>query len=187
MEQSLSDKQLINAYLEGDRKSLELLIQRHLLAVYRFAYQYVGNKQDAEDIVQDTFVKVWKHLKRFDVNQPFKPWLYRIAKNTAFDFLKKKKTIPFSMFEDEEGNNVVLDTLVDGSPLPDQIIERKEMSSYLNSLLEQLAPIYRQVMEQYYNCQLTFQEIADKERESINTIKSRHRRALLLLRQMLGA
>ncbi len=106
------DRQLIYDYLKkGDEKSLEILIQRYLKPVYGFAYRYVGNVQEAEDIAQEVFVKVWKNLKKpalslskgFDPKKGnFKAWIFTIAKNTAFDFLKKKKSLQFSDLQKEE-------------------------------------------------------------------------------------
>ncbi|MBI4159946.1 sigma-70 family RNA polymerase sigma factor [Candidatus Wolfebacteria bacterium] len=71
--------------------SLELLIRRYLKPIYGFTYRYVGAGQDTEDVTQETFVKVWRNLKKFDQNKSFKTWIFSIAKNTAIDFLKKKK------------------------------------------------------------------------------------------------
>jgi len=61
-----SDRKLIADYLKGDEKSLEILIQQYLKPIYNFVYRYAGNAQDAEDITQDVFVKVWRNLKKFD-------------------------------------------------------------------------------------------------------------------------
>ena len=68
-------------------------------------YKNVGNQSEAEDITQEVFVKIWKNIKKFDQNRSFKPWIFQIAKNTSIDFLRKKKSIPFSKFENEEGGN----------------------------------------------------------------------------------
>ncbi len=67
----ISDKQLANDYLAGDRRALESLIQRYLKPIYSFIYRYVYNAKDAEDITQDVFVKVWEKFKQFDVHRSF--------------------------------------------------------------------------------------------------------------------
>ena len=87
-----SDEQLINNYLKGDEKSLEILIHRYLKPIYNFVYRYVNNKQEAEDVTQEVFVKTWRNLKKFKRNKSFKTWIFSIAKNTAIDSFKKKKT-----------------------------------------------------------------------------------------------
>jgi len=140
---NISDQILIRKYLQGDKKSLEVLILSYLKPIYNFAYRYVGSGQDAEDITQEVFVKVWRHLKRFDQNKSFKTWIFAIAKNTAIDFLKKKKTIPFSKFENEAGENILTETLADPAPLPQELLERAGITQMLNKTMEKLSPKYR--------------------------------------------
>ena len=96
MTELIEDKILIQQYLKGDEKSLEILIARYLKPIYSFVYKNVGNPSEAEDITQEVFIKIWKNIKKFDQNKNFKPWIFQIAKNTSIDFLRKKKSIPFS-------------------------------------------------------------------------------------------
>ena len=179
------DTELIANYLDGDEQSLELLIKRYLKPIFGFTYKYVGNSQDAEDITQETFVKIWRHLKKFDRKKSFKTWIFTIAKNTAIDFLKKKKAIPLSKFDNKDGEGAFADTLADSSPLPSEILEQKNLILKLTKTLNTLLPKYKIVMSLYYNEGLNFREIAGRMGESINTIKSRHRRALVALKKLL--
>lgn len=181
----INDEKLISQYLKGDEKSLEILIKQYLKPIYSFVYHYVGNSHDAEDITQDTFVKMWRHLKRFKKRKSFKTWIFSIAKNSAIDFLRKKKTIPFSEFEDEEGKNVLVETLADQMPLPDELSKRAGIIQVLESAIEKLMPKYRLVLSLRYNDNLNFREIAETLKEPTHTIKSRHRRALILLKKLL--
>jgi RNA polymerase sigma-70 factor (ECF subfamily) len=135
-----SDQQLVINYLEGDEKSLEILFCRYLKPIYNFTYRYVGDKQNAEDITQEAFVKVWRNIKKFDQSKSFKTWLFFIAKNSCIDFLKKKKTIPFSEFETEDGGNLIIDTLADSSPLPQEMLDRAGMAQILDSAMKKLSP-----------------------------------------------
>ena len=180
------DQQLIADYLQGDEASLEFLVGRYLKPIYSFTYRYVGNAQDAEDATQEVFVKVWKHLERFDQSKSFKTWIFSIAKNTAIDFLKKKRAIPFSEFENEEGENMLTETLADPSPLPKELLEKAGMAQMLNTAMEKLSPQYRIVLFLRYNDHFNFREIAESLGESINTVKSRHRRALVMLKKILS-
>lgn len=93
--QTYTDEQLIKNYLKGDDNSLEILIRRYLKPIYFFVYGYTKDEQKAEDIAQEVFVKIWKNLKKFDKNKNFKTWIFTIAKNTALDYLKKKKSCRF--------------------------------------------------------------------------------------------
>lgn len=81
------DNQLIAEYLQGREQALEILINKYLGQIYGFVYRLVGKPEEAEDITQEVFVKVWRSLKKFDKEKSFKPWLFKIAKNTAMDFL----------------------------------------------------------------------------------------------------
>jgi RNA polymerase sigma-70 factor (ECF subfamily) len=115
----------------------------------------------------------------------FKTWIFSIAKNASIDSLKKKKAIPFSKFTNEEGDNVLADTLVDPAPLPNELLERADAANLLASALEKLSPNYRAGLSLYYREQLNFREIAEVLDEPIDTVKSRHRRALIVLRKIL--
>src|SRR3989344_2314066 len=130
-----SDHELISNYLNGDQESLEVLIRGYLKPIYSFVYGYAGNSQNAEDIAQETFVKAWRNLKKFDQGKSFKTWIFQIAKNTAIDFFKKKKAIPFSEFENEDGENTITETLADPSPLPNELLEKAGMAQALTSAL----------------------------------------------------
>jgi len=180
-----SDRQLVNDYLAGNKESLEVLFERNLKAIYSFVCRYVGNAYDAEDITQESFVKAWRNIKKFDQNKNFKTWIFAIAKNTALDFLKKKKTIPFSTFDDIDGNNVVTDMLVDTALIPSELLEHKDIASTLASAMENLSPSHRAVLFLRYNDHFTFREIAESLCEPLHTIKSQHWRALIKLKKLL--
>ncbi len=174
--QNRSDNKLITDYLKGDEKSLEILIKQYLKPIYNFTYRYVNNSQDAEDITQDVFVKVWRNLKKFDRNKSFKTWIFHIAKNTCFDYFKKKKAVSFSELEP-----------VDPALLPDKIFEQITIKEILKTTIEKLLPKYRQVLLLRYNNDFTFQEISESTGKPLNTIKSQHRRALIKLKKLLSS
>lgn len=180
-----NDVLLIESYLKGDEKSLEILVGRYLRPIYSFVYRFAGDRQNAEDVAQEVFVKVWRNIGKFNREKNFKTWIFSIAKNTAIDFLKKKKAIPFSSFENEEGENVFAETLADPSPLPDEIFERAGIAEILNNAMGNLSPKYRAVLFLHYNDHFTFREIAEILGEPLDTVKSRHRRALIKLKELL--
>ena len=185
MSENRSAEQLIANYLKGDQESLEVLVRQYLKVIYSFVFRYVGNAEDAEDITQEVFVRVWRNLKRFNQKQSFKTWLFAIAKNAALDFLKKKKAIPFSEFENEEGENMITETLADPSPLSQELLEKSGMAQILNMAIEKLLPKYRMVLFLRYNDHFNFREISESLGESLHTIKSRHRRALIQIKKLL--
>ena len=193
----ISDQKLISLYLAGDEKSLEILFNRYLKMIYSFIYRYVGDQEAAEDVAQEVFVKVWKNLKKFNPRKNrfanfklrrqknFKTWLFKIAKNASIDFLRKKKIIPFSSFDNEDGN-ALTDTLADPAPLPDALLERQDLANLLTRALAKISFKYRAVLLLRYNNHFTFREIAESLGEPLNAIKSRHRRALIILKKILG-
>lgn len=180
MLENLSDKILIQQYLSGDSKSLEALIARYLKLIYSFVYKNVGSASDAEDITQEVFVKAWRNLKKFDQTRSFKPWVFQIAKNTSVDFLRKKKSIPFSRFENDEGKNVLVENL---PAVPANILEKLSDKRVLSVALAHLSEKERRVVVSRHTDGMSFKEIAKEFGESVNTVKSRYRRSLANLRK----
>ena len=179
-----SDEYLINAYREGDEGVFTELVERHLKSTYSFAVRLTGNENDAEDIVQESFLKAWKHLKKFDPQKArFKTWLMQIVRNTAIDSLRKKRIVPLSTF-DIEGENVLSDTLPDDAPLPDEIAAYAGDVAALESALQQLSPPYREILLLYNGNDFSFDEAASILKIPTNTAKSRHRRAIQTLRDI---
>jgi len=181
-----NDDQLIAEYLAGDEDAFTALVKNHLTPVYSFVYRLVGDARNTEDITQETFLKAWKHIRRFRPGSNFKTWLFTIAHRTAVDFLRKKKDLVFSDFENDKGENALLATTADSGPLPDE----KSMDAFdaakLEEALVQLPPLYREVLLLHYHNHLTFDAVAGIVGKPLNTVKSQHRRALLALRGLLN-
>ncbi len=180
----LTNEKLVSQYRRGDEEALEILIKQNLKPIYNFVFRYVRDVSDADDITQEVFVKMWRNIKKFDVRKKFKNWLFTIARNTAIDFLRKKKVIPFSEFEKQDGGSII-DTLIDTAPLPDKIFEHKNLRQTIYAAVGKLSAKYQTVLLLYYKQQLNFSEIAESLNQSINTVKSNHRRALISLKKIL--
>lgn len=175
MSEILDDKKLIQQYLKGDQLALEILFKKYLKPIYSFSYKNVGNSAEAEDITQEVFVKVWKNIKKFDQKKSFKPWIFQISKNTSIDFLRKKKSIPFSKFENERGQNVLLENI---AAVPVNLIGSLSDKKVLAAAMQGLNDKEQKIINLRHNDGMSFKEIAGFFRESINTVKSRYRRAL---------
>jgi len=187
MHMERTDEELISAYLAGEEAAFGELTARHLRGVYSFALRLVGDGAAAEDIAQETFLKAWKNLKKYDErSSKFKTWMLRIARNTAIDYLRKKKHIPLSAFENETGSNVLAETLADTEELAPAMLERLDDARELHAVLEHLSPKHREIVLLYYSNDLTFEEIAQTLGEPTNTVKSRHRRALAALKALIA-
>ena len=180
MQENSADKKLIQQYLKGDEKSLEFLISKYLKLIYSFVYKNVGGTAEAEDITQEVFIKVWKNIKKFDQNKNFRPWIFQIAKNTSIDFLRKKKSIPFSRFENEKGQNALAENI---SAPPTNLIEKFSDQRTLAVAMQGLTNEEQKIINLRHKDGLSFREIAETFQESVNTIKSRYRRILISLRK----
>jgi RNA polymerase sigma factor (sigma-70 family) len=185
MRDSCPDEKLIEEYLKGSEVSLEILIKRHLKPIFSFIYRRIGNEGEAEDITQEVFLKVWKNIKNFDRKKSFKAWIFTIAKNASIDFFKKKRAILFSELNKGRIDNFFEDSLRDKSPIASQIRETKETYSALADCRNEICKEYRDVLSLRYDKDLSFGEISSFLREPLNTVKSRCRRAVLVLRKLL--
>lgn len=183
MEQT--DQELLREYLEGDGEALQMLVRRYLKPLYNYTYRLSGNASDAEDITQETFVKVWRHAAKFHADENFKTWLFTIAHRTALDHLRKKKRLVFSDFASEDGENFFADTASDTEPLADELFAKAEDKALIERVVAKLSTTHQEVLMLYYTEELTFDEIGKVLGKSINTVKSQHRRALMALKKLL--
>jgi RNA polymerase sigma-70 factor (ECF subfamily) len=181
----LTDQELITRYRAGEKEVINTLFSRYLTATYSFLFRLTNDKTVAEEAASEAFLKAWKHLDRFDEQEPFKPWLFKIARNTAYDILRKKKIFVFSQFDGEDGTNSITDTLADPLPLPPELLEKKMLSEELKRALTNLSPPEREILHLYFEENLTFNEIGTLLQEPLDTVKSRQRRALIKLRKLL--
>jgi RNA polymerase sigma-70 factor (ECF subfamily) len=180
-----SDQDLAEACRKQDHLAFQELMNRYMRQIFNFARQYAHTMEDADDIAQDTFFKVWKYITKYTRGRTFKPWLFTIARNTALDHLKKKKAAVFSDLDDNENDLLFVDTLEDPEPLPSELFENSMLVTKLTSALKILNPDHRAILLLHYRENMTFDEIADIVGKPMNTVKSWHRRALLKLRDML--
>ncbi len=177
-----TDEQLVDAYLKGEEPALEILIGRYLSPLYNFAFKYVRSQMAAEDVAQEALVKIWRNLKKYKPAYKFKTWAFTITKNTALDYLKRKGLVALAETDGFE-DGALMRALVSAAPLPEEIIERAENAQTIKTAVAKLSGKYRQVLALYYEYGLNFREIAETLKESIDTIKTRHRRAVIYLKK----
>jgi RNA polymerase sigma-70 factor (ECF subfamily) len=180
-----NNEELMETYLDGDENALPVLIKNNLNLVYNFVRRMVVTSHDAEEITQETYVKVWKKSGTYKRGARFSPWLLSIARNTALDFLKKKKEMVFSQFENDDGHNFLEAGLSDPEPLPDEIFSRVGLAEQMEKSLSQIAPEQKEVILLRHTSNMTFEEIGDIVGRPLNTVKSQYRRGLQVLREIL--
>ena len=180
-----ADAELVERAKSGEEDAIEELVKRHIDAVYAFLARYMGNGELAEDATQETFVKAWKNLRKFDATRSMKPWLFEIARNTANDMLRPKRAHLFSDLSPREGDTAFEDTLADPAPLPPELFAEAELGEHVARALSRLPERDRAVLVLRYTEDLPFDDIAIVMEAPVNTVKSWHRRALGKLREVL--
>ena len=179
----ISDKILVCNYLNGCNQSFEKLLTRHKNRVFGFIMSKIKNKELADDLFQDTFVKVVNSLQKGKYNEEgkFLPWVMRIAHNLIIDhFRREKKNKKISNSSDFD----IFDFISNGERTQDEDMIRKRVYKDLNDLVEFLPSNQKNVLKMRYYEDLSFKKISQKTDVSINTALGRMRYAILNLRNL---
>ena len=185
MLQKLEDQELVKKFLNGDKSSIEVLIKRHKNKVYTYIILTVKNQHLAEDIFQDTFIKVIKSLQegKYKDNGKFLSWVIRIAHNLIIDHYRKEKQINTYSNEDYESDIFNSKKLADGNV--EEFLIQDQITSDVRRLIEELPDDQKQVILLRHYGGLSFKEIAEQTDVSINTALGRMRYALINLRKLI--
>jgi RNA polymerase sigma-70 factor (ECF subfamily) len=180
----LSDAELVHAYQQGHEQAIAALIGRHKDKVYTSVYMLVKDKFLAEDLFQETFLKIIKTIKdgRYSEQGKFLPWAVRVARNLCMDhFRKVRQQIPVSLPDGQD-----ISALFGCSDLVADGIERREVHASVRKLVENLPEEQREVIVLRVYADLSFKEISDLTGVSINTALGRMRYALINLRKSIA-
>jgi RNA polymerase sigma-70 factor, ECF subfamily len=171
----------------GDAKAFSELIDKYERKILRLAQHITQNREDAEDVLQETFLKAYEHLDQFQGNSKFYTWIVRIAVNQALMKLRKRKSDrTVSMDEGiDTGEDIVVREIAAWDEDPEQRYSRDEINQILNEAVESLAPPYRTVFVLRDVEELSTEETAEALDLSIPAVKSRLLRARLQLRDKL--
>jgi len=184
MQLQVADSILVQNYISGDEKSLEMLINKHNQRLTSFIYSKVLDRAIAEDIFQDTFIKVIRTLKRGAYNEEgkFLPWVMRIAHNLIIDHFRRNKRMP--KFEGSEDFNI-FSVLGDGKLDAERQLIKDQIDSDLVLLIEELPDDQKEVLVMRIYKDMSFKEISENTGVSINTALGRMRYALINLRKII--
>ncbi len=184
MELQIEDAVLVNSYISGDEKALEVLINRHNQRISSFIYSKVLDRDVTEDIFQDTFIKVIKTLKKGNYSEEgkFLPWVMRIAHNLIIDHFRRNKRMP--MFEGNEDFNI-FSVIGDNQLNAEKQIIKEQIDTDLRSLIEELPDDQKEVLLMRIYKDMSFKEISENTGVSINTALGRMRYALINLRKII--
>ncbi len=178
-EQNTQIGKLVSDYLKGDNRAFDSIVSLYLPSVYAFLFRFIGNRQDAEDISQESFIKAWDNIRRFKKGSSFKAWILEIARNSAIDLMRKRKDPSFS--DIETGTDSFAEIIISDSPLPDELFSKSEDKARFDKLIMKLPLIYREIIALHYGEELSLQEISVLIAKPLNTVKSRNQRAIKML------
>lgn len=179
---AISDSQLISQYKNGIEEGFTTLVNRHTKKIYTTIYLIVKDQYLAEDLLQETFVKVVKTIKtgRYNEEGKFLPWVTRIAHNLAIDHFRRAKRYPTIVMED--GSSVFNSLEFSEDSFESKQI-KEDTHALLRDLIKELPDAQREVLMMRHYMEMSFQEIADTTGVSINTALGRMRYALINLRK----
>ncbi len=143
--QEPSDHDLIRGAQEGDERAFEEIVHRHEARALRVAWSWVGSREDARDLAQEAFLRVFRNLDRFDFDHEFTTWLYKIITNLAIDHLRKRRPLRSTTVEHEDGD-VELDLPDEDSEPPWRPMDQVETGTKVRACIDRLAPHFRTVM-----------------------------------------
>jgi RNA polymerase sigma-70 factor (ECF subfamily) len=171
-----SDEALFRRVQTGKRDAFAALVERYQSRAFGVALRILGRRQDAEDAVQQAFLRLYEARGRYDPKWRLSTWFYRILTNTCVDELRRRR--PLIPLEEWDGSSV---------ERPDRTLERSEREQLLQSALATIPPEARTVLTLYYGDGRSYQEIGAIRGVSVNTVKTHLRRGRLALRRALRA
>lgn len=168
---NLTDEEIVCKVQSGKKEQFGFLVTRYEEKMKRYAKKFLFGYEDAEDIIQEVFLKAYINIQSFDASRKFSSWLYRIAHNEFINAIKKrgKEPLPFFNFD------ILLPGLVAKNGTDDDL-NKKELNNILKKCLDKISPKYREPVVLYYIEELSYKEIADVLRIPTSTVGVRIKR-----------
>lgn len=184
-----TDEGLLTAYVDGDLEAFATLLQRYEKPVFRFIYRYTGDYQRAEDVFQETFVRIMRAASDTTMHS-FGAWIYRIARNLCIDASRRERyrqaiSLHITVGENEDSGGRLVDRIEADDRPPEDGVINEELSVAMREAIERLSPEQREVFLLREQVGLPFKEVAAIVGAPENTVKSRMRYALENLREQL--
>ena len=185
-----SDADLVSTYLRGDERAFEVLVERYQGRLLNFIYRTVGDRERAEDLVQEVFVRVYRHLGRFDRSKKFSTWIYTIASNLAKNELRNRSRNPLVFFQSLAkglaGDDERPIEFEDSRLLPDDLYHKRHLREVVEESVARLPAHHRQVFVLRELEGKSYEEIAEITRCNLGTVKSRLNRARSAFAALVG-
>ena len=176
----LDDSGVVAAHLAGNRRAFGELVERYQNRLLNFIYRTTGDRERAEDLVQETFIRVYRHLHRFDQTKKFSTWIYTIASNLAKNELRNRSRNPLVLFQTLMKNRQADERPLeweDNTYRPDDLFRKRHLKSQVDAAVDQLPEHHRTVFILREMEGKTYEEIADITATNLGTVKSRLNRA----------
>lgn len=176
-----ADEDIATLVQRGDIEAFGVLMQRYEAKMLRYARKFLFGYEDAEDLVQDIFLKAYVNIQDFDTKRRFSPWLYRIAHNEFINSIKKRGREPIPFFDPDAlfPHPLSVDTA-------DRRINERETKELLDRYLGELSPKYREPLILFYFEEMNYQEIAEVLRIPTSTVGVRLQRGRIALRKLIA-
>ena len=185
----MREEELIRRAAQGDDGAFEQLMLLHQKAVYNICYRMAGNAEDALDLSQEVFLKLWRTLEQYQFDAAFSTWLYRMTQNACIDFLRRQKRqqhTSLTVCDDEEDAGKEF-SVPDPAPLPEERVIFNEKQEAIRTAMNALPPDFREILELRVVRNLPYEQIAQIMELPVGTVKSRLARARLQLKKRLEA
>src|SRR5271166_2457312 len=172
---------------EGDAKAFSELVRRYENKIFRLAMHITQNREDAEDVLQETFMKAYEHLDQFQGNSKFYTWIVRIAVNQSLMKLRRRKSDKSVSLDEiiDTGEDTIVREIAAWDENPEQQFSREELGEVLDTAIQSLEPLYRSVFVLRDIEEMSTEETAEALNLSVPAVKSRLLRARLQLREKL--
>jgi len=186
MVNGITDQAIVERVVKGEVDAFAMLVDRYQDRIYSAVHNYVSNPDDAIDIAQEAFVKAYSKLRSFDSSSAFYTWLYRIAINTAIDYLRKRKSRPTDSLDDDRFTEIGFEPpSKDPSADPEKVVTRHEQTTALKNAIGLLSEKLKTVVVLHDIEGLSQEEVAEILKVPVGTVKSRVSRARTELKYLL--
>jgi RNA polymerase sigma-70 factor (ECF subfamily) len=186
--EQLDDRTLVERILGGDRDLFTTLVSRYERRLINYVYRITHRYEEAHDLAQEIFVKVYLALDRYDPKYQFSTWLFRIAQNSAIDALRKKSIaeVPLARPTEDEPSGKEREFADDGIS-PYRALKNKQLSAAIDEAVRKLPVDYRELIQLRHFAELSYEEIATMKQLPLGTVKNKLFRARNLLKDALGS
>jgi RNA polymerase sigma-70 factor (ECF subfamily) len=177
---TLDDSAVVTAFLGGEERAFQELVERYQTRLLNFVYRTIGDREKAEDLVQEVFIRVYRHLHRFDRSKKFSTWIYTIASNLAKNELRNRSRNPLVLFQTIRKNWQDDDRPLqfeDNTTRPDDLYRKRHLRALVEESVSQLPEHHREVFVLRELEGKSYEEIAEITSTNLGTVKSRLNRA----------